>query len=175
MKKIKQRIIVTSLRLIIGLVIVLFATVLLSRVAVAEVTEEWIVNYNSPANSTDIPWALAVDNKGNVYVTGWSHSGTSWDYATVKYDTFGNKLWPGGARYNGSGNGADYAQALAVDAQGNVYVTGTSSGSDSGQDYVTVKYDPNGTPLWGEEGARYNGPGNGDDVAWALAVDVIVL
>ena len=65
MKKIKQRIIVTSLRLIIGLVIVLFATVLLSRVAVAEVTEEWIVNYNSPANSTDIPWALAVDNKGN--------------------------------------------------------------------------------------------------------------
>ncbi|MBA3726280.1 MAG: SBBP repeat-containing protein, partial [Armatimonadetes bacterium] len=71
------------------------------------------------------------------------------------------------ARYNGSANSDDQASALAVDAAGNVYVTGSSYGARTGWDYATIKYDSNGNQLWV---ARYAGPANGD-YARALAVD----
>ena len=72
------------------------------------------------------------------------------------------------ARYDGPGNGSDEAAAIAVDTSGNVYVTGTSLGSDTGFDYTTIKYDSTGQEVWV---ARYNGPANDDDRAYAIALD----
>nr|MBA3726734.1 SBBP repeat-containing protein [Armatimonadota bacterium] len=57
------------------------------------------------------------------------------------------------ARYNGPGNSGDVATKLAVDAAGNVYVTGYSVGVGSSADYATIRYDSNGNQLWV---ARYN-------------------
>jgi hypothetical protein len=130
-------------------------------------TELWVARYNGPGNGDDWATALAVDESGNVYVTGESDgSGTSRDYATVKYNSSGTELWV--ARYNGPGNSDDYATALAIDASGNVYVTGGSEGSGTYSDFATVKYNSSGTEQWV---ARYNGPGNKYDRATALAVD----
>ena len=127
--------------------------------------ELWVRRYNGTGNDDDYAKAIAVDASGNVYVTGQSYGdGTSYDYATVKYDTDGNEIWV--ARYDGVSS--DYAYALAVDASGNVYVTGKSYGSGTNYDYVTVKYDPDGNQLWVQ---RYNGTGNDDDTAEAIAVD----
>jgi hypothetical protein len=89
----------------------------------ASVTEAWVTRYNGPANGYDYAEALALDSQGSVYVTGQSTgSGTGSDYATLKYGPSGQLLWSN--RYNGPGNSADYANALALDSQGNVYVTG---------------------------------------------------
>ncbi|MBK6772393.1 MAG: SBBP repeat-containing protein [Ignavibacteria bacterium] len=75
--------------------------------------------------------SLAVDGSGNVYVTGYSTgSGQRFDYATIKYNSSGVQQWV--ARYNGPGNSIDYANSLAVDGSGNVYVTGISDGSGTG-------------------------------------------
>ena len=128
-------------------------------------TEKWVKTYNGPGNGDDVAYAMAVDSSGNVYVTGESKgNGTYKDYATVKYDTYGNEVWI--ARYNGSGNSDDSAYAITIDGNGNTYVTGGSINCPS--DYATIKYDVNGNAVWI---ATYNGPANGSDIANAIAVD----
>jgi uncharacterized delta-60 repeat protein len=133
-----------------------------------KVDTSWVRRYNGPGNSTDQANAIAVDSSGNVYVTGWSWgSGTTYDYATIKYYPTGDTAWV--RRYNGPGNSIDEANAIAVDGSGNVYVTGYSySGSVTDSDYATIKYYPNGDTAWVR---RYNGLGNGTDRAHAIAVD----
>src|SRR6266851_3101023 len=109
----------------------------LSSTAHAQV-EQWVARYTGPVGDAQ-PLAIAVDDKGNSYVTGWSRGvGTGYDYATVKYDSEGNEVWV--ARYNGPGNWDDIATAVAVDAEGDVYVTGSSYGLGTQYDYATVKY-----------------------------------
>jgi hypothetical protein len=110
--------------------------------------------------------SVAVDASGNVFVTGESYNGTNSDYATVAYSGAGVPLWTN--LYNGPGNGDDSARAIAVDASGNVFVTGYSYGAGSDYDYATVAYSGAGVPLWTN---RYNGPENRGDYARAIAVD----
>jgi hypothetical protein len=130
----------------------------------------WTNRYN--AGPSDVATAVAVDGGGNVFVAGLSYdSGSSADYATVKYSAAGVPLWTN--RYNGPGgpgNGIDEAQAVAVDGSGNVLVTGGSFNGSSSYDYATIKYSGAGVPLWTN---RYNGPGNDDDEVNAVAVDGI--
>ncbi len=127
----------------------------------------WTNRYNGDAS------AVAVDGSGNVFVTG--SVGGGWggtDYATIKYSGGGVPLWT--KRYNGPANSHDFAKALAVDASGNVFVTGASDsaslGSDGGPSYdiATVAYSGAGVRLWAK---RYNGPVNGDEEPSAVAVD----
>ncbi len=126
----------------------------------------WVKTYNGPANDQDFVQAIAVDDDGNVYVTGGSTGVSSkLDFCTIKYDTNGNELWV--ARYNGPLNQNDSSHAITIDGSGNVYVTGVTA-SDILNDYCTIKYDKNGNELWV---ATYNGPANGSDVAYAIAVD----
>lgn len=152
------------------------------------VTQAWVARYNGPIGGADWAFALAVDGSGNVYVTGKSYGGSyiegyynyDYSYATVKYDTAGKQLWV--ARYDGPAGDDDAAQAIAVDASGNVYVTGksyngkhitnpTETPSSTSNDYyayATVKYDSSGNQLWA---SRYDSPGQVDDIARAIAVD----
>ncbi len=130
----------------------------------------WAARYNGPENLVDEASAIAVDRSGNVYVTGRSRGSSNeyddCDYATIKYDTNGKQLWA--KRYSGLHKGANNAWAIAVDSSGNVYVTGLSYGSGDNYDYVTIKYNTRGKQLWV---GRYNGPGDSDDFASAIAVD----
>jgi hypothetical protein len=125
----------------------------------------WVRRYDG-AGSGDGARAMAIDNLGNIYVTGVSWgSGTNQDYATIKYDVAGNELWV--ARYDAV-NYPDEAYAMAVDGSDNIYVTGYSYGSETGRDYATIKYYPNGDTAWVR---RYDGPASNDDRAFAIAVN----
>jgi hypothetical protein len=132
----------------------------------ADGQQQWLARYNGPANGWDRAAAIARDSSGNIYVTGQSLGlGTNYDYATVKYDSAGQEQWV--ARYNGSGNGEDDANAIAVDSLGNVYVTGQSLGLGTGLfDYATIKYDSAGQEQWV---ARYSLPAT--DIPRAIALD----
>jgi uncharacterized delta-60 repeat protein len=130
-------------------------------------TRAWAALYNSTADSADEAYAIALDGSGNVYVTGYSIGPSGkFDYLTVKYNSAGASQWF--ARYNGSANGQDGAFDIAVDGSGNVYVTGSSTGSKEGFDYATIKYNSAGVEQWV---ARYNGPGNWHDGAFDIAVN----
>lgn len=129
----------------------------------------WLARYNADGGfgfGSDGAAAIAVDQSGNVFVTGTSYGPDFLPhYATLKYDANGNPIWT--ARYNGPGNGPDSASAIGLDPSSNIYVTGGSTGVGGSLDYATIKYDSEGNQLWV---ARYDGPASGDDVAVGLAV-----
>ena len=79
----------------------------------------------------------------------------------------GAQVWV--KRYNGPANGDDGADSVAVSPDGTkVFVTGDSTGTTSGADYLTIAHNAvTGAQLWVR---RYNGPANGDDFARAVAV-----
>ena len=125
----------------------------------------WTNHYNGQSNSEDIGQAVAVDNSGNTFVTGYSDAGSiNYDFATIAYSQSGSGMWTN--RYNGPGNGDDRANAIAVDSAGNVIVTGYSTASGINQDYTTIKYSSNGTGLWTN---RYGTAST--DYASAMALD----
>lgn len=129
--------------------------------------EQWVARYDGPGHGVDVAAKIAIDFSGNIYVTGFSQGlGTGFDYATVSYTNQGIERW--NARYNSPANGDDVAAGLAVDGLGNVVVTGSSRGTGSGYDFVTVKYSTGGSSLWE---ARYNGTANADDIASDVQCD----
>lgn len=129
---------------------------------------QWVRRYNGAINAGDYSFAIAVDNSGNVYVTGRSDNGapTLSDYTTVKYNSNGVQQWV--AIYNGPSNGVDESNSIAVDNSGNVYVSGKSPGIGTSLDITTVKYNSNGVEQWVQ---RLNGTANGEDYSYYLTVD----
>jgi uncharacterized delta-60 repeat protein len=134
---------------------------------------DWVRTWDGGVGH-DQNWTIAVDSDGSVYVTGYSvqsHGGvSSSDIVTMKYDNQGNMVWGTPRLYNGPGNGSDNGLAIVVDpVRKTVSVTGTSLGTDSGFDIVTITYDSNGAQRWVQ---RYSGPaGGGRDRGTSLGLD----
>jgi uncharacterized delta-60 repeat protein len=132
--------------------------------------QQWAARYKAASDSgLSQAYALAVDDNGNVYVTGRSDPsspfGFNFDIVTIKYNSDGDSVWV--HRYNGPANSSDIGNSVAVDGEGNIIVTGLSVAGTS-SDYFTIKYSPSGDTLWT---ARYNGPENNVDVAASLVID----
>lgn len=103
--------------------------------------QQWVKRYNGPADNSDGGNSVCLDVFGYIYVSGQTSApgqGNSLDYLTIKYSPSGTQLWV--QTYNGTANYSDVASSNAVDAGGNVYVTGISDGFGSYSDYVTIKY-----------------------------------
>jgi hypothetical protein len=133
-------------------------------------TDWWVMfKYDSGGNEV---WArmdwdrhpfgyYCVDSLGNLY--GW------WsleDYSVRKYDPDGQTLWT--TTYDGPAHRRDEMFHVALDAEGNLYGTGWSQGSDELWDCATVKFSPDGQQLWA---ARYDGPDHAGGMGDALAID----
>lgn len=111
----------------------------------------WLKQFGTYYN--DRGEGIAVDESGSSYVTG-SISGddtnSSYDIFLAKYDASGNQLW---IKQFGT-DVLDTGSGVALDANGNSYVTGTTSGdiagtgSLGGSDILLAKYDASGNQLW---------------------------
>jgi DNA-binding beta-propeller fold protein YncE len=140
--------------------------------------ELWEGRFGGPAQGWDDPVDLVVSPTGSaVFVTGTSTANeTGRDIATVGYEVeSGRELWA--ARYDGPqphvpqqfGSGWDESAAIGVSPDGAlVFVTGSSSGTETDRDYATIAYDADsGDQVWL---ARYDGPAGGRDSPTGLAV-----
>jgi len=130
-------------------------------------TQQWVARYDGPAHSSDIAYAIALDNSGNVYIAGSDQAILyNTDFCTIKYNSSGVQLWE--ARYASATKDNDEAYAIAVDAGSNVYVTGYINGVSPSWDIATIKYNSGGAQQWVE---KYDGPGHGNDNGAAVGVD----
>lgn len=96
--------------------------------------QRWATTYNSPTNRRDRAYSLALDARGNSYVTGFGDTTCQ----TIKYDADGNQIWKAFP--------SDFCASSAIDAAGNIIIIGTVM---DGTGYIrTIKYSPDGTALW---------------------------
>lgn len=149
----------------------------------------WATYFGS--NDNDYAMALAYDPAGFIYLAGGTSSmtgissggfqstygGGSYDAMLVKFDLAGNRIW---STYYG-GSVWDEAQGVAVDAFGNVYISGfTNSLSNIASggfqntfgggtyDSFLVKFDSSGNRMWS---TYYGGSGSEGYDGNSVAID----
>ena len=138
---------------------------------------EWHTFYGS--GNSDGGSGIAVDESGNIYVTGYSKD--TWgsplnpytgdvDIVIMKLDSSGNLLWH---TFYGSGN-SDAGNGIALDESGNIYVTGYSKDTwgsplnpyTGSYDIMIMKLDSSGNLTWN----TFYGSGD-DDLGNDIALD----
>lgn len=105
----------------------------------------WIENYDTDHN--DIGRDIALDDSGNVYVTGYSDLGENkWKAVTIKYDMDGNEVW---SRKFGRIETAKGAKSYEIECSdsGHVYITGSKIINDSISYYFFNQYSQSGELL----------------------------
>ena len=161
----------------------LLAVTLLLSTALAEMPAfRWASRGGGPGH--DYGTGITVDNEGNTYVCGYFRSQARFeeyslagkgeaDIFLAKYNRTGKLEW---VRQAG-GSADDFARAVAIDAEGNCYLTGSfqSPTVDFGGEIVkrnsdteifVAKFDGNGKVLWVRQaGGTGGGSGNGITIA----------
>jgi hypothetical protein len=135
--------------------------------------------------SLDYGYAIAVDESGSSYTTGYfqgsmtvgkttlTSAGGSVDIFIIKLDSSGSPVW---ARDFG-GTSTDNAYHIAVDESGSSYTTGSFQGSmtvgdttltsaGGSKDIFIIKLDSSGSPVWARDFGGIN-----VDIGLGIAVD----
>ena len=130
--------------------------------------EQWVECYSSPGEyPQDHGYALAIDELGNVYVTGSGSHDYATDYITMKFDENGSRQWV--SRFDANVWASNMPVGIDVDSEGAVIVGGTFRFDySSSQNILLVKYAPDGTELWN---AQYDQGSNTNKYACDLGVD----
>ena len=161
----------------------LVVLLLLSCVFIFAQLNPWLWATKAGGTSGDNGYCIAADASGNSYVTGGFEGTATFGSTTLtsngeedifiaKLDSSGNWLWAkkAGGKYWDEGLG------IAVDASGNIYITGYFDGtttfgsttlkSNGGTDIFIAKLDSRGNWLWATKAG-----GTGDDWGYGIAVD----
>jgi hypothetical protein len=130
---------------------------------------QWVVGITTSFYDAWV-YGIAIDAQDRIYITGSCQgttqfgngielpgSGSSDDWFTARYDVNGTCVW---AKRITNSSGSSEGRGIALDDQGDIYVTGFAGGSSFTFDPVTVntggfarqavivKYDSTGTAVW---------------------------
>lgn len=162
----------------------LLAIFIFSIISITVKAQTW--QWAKTSNAYTETGATAVDQSGNVFVTGYygggpliagSHSlntptGNLSVYV-IKYDPLGNPLWAKGSM----GTSQDFPPAICTDFNGNSIVCGYFDGTSTSfgtytltnngsKNIFIVKYDPNGNVLWAKGSS-----GTANNIAYGVSTD----
>ena len=116
------------------------------------------VNIYGESGVSEYPTDIDVDATGNVYVYGFTVTGTQSDLVLLKFDSAGVREWT--RTFDRAIN--DYAAQMTLDAAGNVYLTGVTLRNSSLPEFLTLKYDSAGNLVWSRAYAGVGGVLTGD-------------
>lgn len=132
----------------------------------ADGSQLWTHTFNGPSNWHDQSRGIALGPGGVVWVCGNTPGpGTYANVLLLKYSAATGALLDT-VQYSSGPFTSEHAQSIAVDGQGNVFVTGGTVGD--GADAMTLKFDGEGNFLWKR---AYDGPAFGpfsQDSAWKV-------
>ena len=104
----------------------------------------WVKNYDATDNASVHPGSMIIDKNADIYITGSiGEDNYPGDCITIKYNTNGDLQWV--TTYNNnSANKNDNTYSICLDANKNVYVTGSSQNNNNNPDWswdcLTIKY-----------------------------------
>jgi hypothetical protein len=108
---------------------------------------EQIWNHTLITNCTDVGYGIAVDNLDNIYISGVTNYSSKYgDVFIAKFNSFGTQIW----NKTWGTNNFDCGYSIALDQDGNIYVTGTAGATDynEGGDLLLLKYNNSGEFQW---------------------------
>ena len=129
--------------------------------------QQWEVNWSNPDNAGlssnyfNNGYRIAVNNNGELLVSGYAFNGTTDEIALLKYSSDGDFIWQ--ANYDTKTNWPeiwDNRNFMKIDSANNIYLAGNVMDSTQHSDILLLKYDDGGTLLWS---AAWNSAGNDSD------------
>jgi hypothetical protein len=145
-----------------------FLQPLTAAAASSPVTQAWVARIEGPPSSAVEAGAMMVGPSGDVFVAGIiSSPGQDGEILVSRHDTAGSLVWQ--QRFEPTFAGAAGGYVTAIAARGtNIYVAGSITTTNTGQDFLTLKYRDTGELEWA---VRFDGGGRFTDIASAVAVD----
>lgn len=128
----------------------------------------WTKVFSGSTSFDDEGSACLIDGSGKSWVGGHTENAqTQRDAILIGYDELGNEFT--NQVWSGSGDNSDNAREFAIDASGNIYVTGYSVGKDTDRDMFLLKLNSSGDTLWTRtvSGTLFGS----DEEANAIAID----
>lgn len=99
---------------------------------------KWAKKYSLGYWNKDEAAGIGLDSLGYIYVAGRSSDNVNAEnFVTLKYDSLGNQVWI--SRYKNTLYSNDDANSICVDKSGAVYVSGTTTETNS-SGILTIKY-----------------------------------
>lgn len=102
-------------------------------------TKIW--NYTWGYSNSEVGYDITIDSSTNVYITGYlfNYETVKEDVIIIKYNSEGFQMW----NTTWGGSGYEEGKSIAVDNNGDIYITGFS-----GNYYYVLKYNSTGSQIW---------------------------
>lgn len=117
----------------------------------------WVKLFDVAVTDYEYPYAMTMDNSGNIIITGSSGYENNADFGTIKYNSSGTLQWM--KKFYGAQIVNDGSNGAVTDKNGNIYTVGRTR-TNYGDNISVIKYNSAGTQLWvydrGDGGAGYN-------------------
>lgn len=129
-------------------------------------TQQWLTTFDN-VSLNDAAGTVHLDGS-LVVITGFTqNTATAWAYFAARYNQSNGTL-DSQRIIDEEGTEIEQVNAATMDADGNIYITGSLGSGSDGFDVRTVALDPDLVVLWTD---TWNGGGDADDVGRSIAVD----